>query len=125
MSEVNGKRMYTGADMRLYGVQLNKIEPCNIILFTTAVDKKGALRPEEFLNMKPDNQNLFKEIFRWDQKLNIVNFRADGKNRFGIFDEIVERYGGSKLDYAYQTKLDVEQAKPADNLKHFINTLAS
>lgn len=34
MAQINGKRMYTGADMRFFGIQLNKIEPCNVILFT-------------------------------------------------------------------------------------------
>ena len=46
-----------------------------------------------------ESQNLFKEIFRWDQKLNVVNFRADSKNQIGIFDKLVDRYGGMRLDY--------------------------
>ena len=80
MVQVNSKRMYSGADMRLYGVQLNKIEPCNVLLFTAAIEGQECFRSEEFLDVKPESQNLFKEIFRWDQKLNVVNFRADGKS---------------------------------------------
>jgi len=38
MAQVNSKRMYSGADMRLKGVQLNKIEPCNVVLFTAVIE---------------------------------------------------------------------------------------
>ena len=100
MAQVNSKRMYSGADMRLSGVQLNKIEPCNVVLFTAAIEGKESIDiSKEFLDVKPESQNLFKEIFRWDQKLNVVNFRADSKNQIGIFDKLADRYGGMRLDY--------------------------
>jgi hypothetical protein len=31
---INQKRLFSGADSRINGINLNKIEPCNIILFT-------------------------------------------------------------------------------------------
>jgi hypothetical protein len=31
---INQKRLYSGADSRINGINTNKIEPCNIILFT-------------------------------------------------------------------------------------------
>jgi hypothetical protein len=31
---INQKRLYSGADSRINGININKIEPCNIILFT-------------------------------------------------------------------------------------------
>lgn len=34
MTQVNQKRLLSGADMRFFGIQLNKIEPCNVVLFT-------------------------------------------------------------------------------------------
>jgi len=34
MEIINKKRVYTGADSRINGIHINKIEPCNIILFT-------------------------------------------------------------------------------------------
>ena len=34
MAQINGKRMYSGADMRFQGLQLSKMENCQVVLFT-------------------------------------------------------------------------------------------
>jgi len=126
MAQVNSKRMYSGADMRLSGIQLNKIEPGNVVLFTAAIEGKESIDiSKEFLDAKPESQNLFKEIFRWDQKLNVVNFRADSKNQTGIFDRLVDRYGGMRLDYEMDQSSGTGMKGGFDGLKHFAITLAS
>ena len=51
MAQVNSKRMYSGADMRFFGNLLNKIEPCNVILFTQSQIENT----ESFLDLKPEN----------------------------------------------------------------------
>lgn len=67
MSYINAKRMFSGADMRFQGLQINKMEPCNVVLFT-------ALGPSFFtadhlnlfLNQKPETHYFFQEVFRQD-----------------------------------------------------------
>jgi hypothetical protein len=86
MGQINSKRMYTGADIRFFGISLNRIEPCNIIVFTQSKLEEM----ESFINVKPESQNFYKEIFRFDQKLNVVNFREENKE----FRILAERNGG-------------------------------
>ena len=54
--------MCTGGDIRFFGISLNKIEPCNVIVFT----KSKIDGVENFINLKPESQNFYKEIFRFD-----------------------------------------------------------
>ena len=51
MAQVNSKRMYSGADMRFFGNLLNKIEPCNVILFT----QSRIENTESFWDLKPES----------------------------------------------------------------------
>ena len=86
--------MQNPADMRYFGCQLSEIEPCNVIVFT--VDKNFSNDSlNQFLNQKPDNQNLFKETFRWDQKLNLVNFSKSSES----LTKLVERYQGQQFEW--------------------------
>jgi hypothetical protein len=75
---LNGKRFLTGADNRLYGTQLSKIEPASIILFTASPRMSNSCL-EHFKKLKPDSE-LFDEAFRWDQSLHACIFRDTVKN---------------------------------------------
>ena len=78
---MNSKRMFSGADMKFFGIQLNKIEPSNVILFTALGPSFfGNNELGSFLDLKADSHNFFKEVFRFDQKLNVINFRDVNPN---------------------------------------------
>lgn len=105
--------------MRFFGTSLNKIEPCNVILFTQS-QISGA---EKFLDLKPESQNFFKEVFRLDQKLNVINFRKDNAE----LKKLSERNAG--IFYQFSDGFDQQASQTLFSgfygLKHFIAHLAN
>ena len=117
MAQINSKRMFSEADMRLFGNQLNKIEPCSTILFTASKFNQST----QFIDLKPESQNFYQEIFRWDQKLNIISFRE----RQADLKVVSERNGG--IFYEYEGGFEQSPGnviKGFQGLKLFINNLA-
>ena len=64
---LNCKRFLSGADNRLHGIQLNKVETCNLVLFT-ASPRMSSTCINQFKKVRPDNgPEFFDEAFKWDQ----------------------------------------------------------
>lgn len=63
---LNGKRFLTGADCRFYGIQLSKIEPACVILFTASPRMSNSCLDQFFKVKQNSSYELFDESFRWD-----------------------------------------------------------
>lgn len=68
---MNAKRFINGADNRMYGIQPCRMETTHFIVFT-AKPKINTI--EEFKKQKPAKDNFYEEVFRFDQKVHIINF---------------------------------------------------
>lgn len=92
LQALNSKRFVHGADNRLQGIQLSRIDPCNILLFTASpkmssacIDQfmKASERQPAHKNARNFNTNtpdFFEEAFRWDQHLHTLCFRESLRN---------------------------------------------
>lgn len=76
LSALNAKRFATGADNRLKGIQLQKIETTLVFLFTSS-PKMSSTCLEQFtkVEFRDRGSDLFNEAFRWDQSLHTFCFR--------------------------------------------------
>ena len=76
MSALNAKRFATGADNRLKGIQLQKIESTLVFLFTSS-PKMSASSLDQFkeADLRNNGSDVFNEAFRWDQNLHTFCFR--------------------------------------------------
>jgi hypothetical protein len=63
---LNCKRFITGADNRLHGIQLSKIEPCNLIMFTASPRMSHSCLNQFRRGRADQGSDLFDEAFRWD-----------------------------------------------------------
>ena len=82
LSVLNSKRFISGADNRLQGIQLSRIDPCNILLFTASPKMSSScinqfMKASERFGAVPD---IFEEAFRWDQHLHTFCFRESLRN---------------------------------------------
>eukprot|EP00347_Sterkiella_histriomuscorum_P015237 403357791 len=100
MRVVNSNRFLYGSDNRIYGIQTTRVEPTNVIVFTANPKFKNI---EEFLKQS-SGKYMFDEIFQWDQKLHIINFR-EVKNQEKLIN-LCEHTGGSyhKINEFHQLK---------------------
>lgn len=78
---LNSKRFLQGADNRLQGIQLSRIDPCNILLFT-ACPKMSSSCIDQFMKASERSgpPDLYEEAFRWDQHLHTFCFRESLRN---------------------------------------------
>lgn len=123
---LNSKRFLSGADNRLQGIQLSRIDPCNILLFT-ASPKMSSSCINQFMNASERGgaPDIFEEAFRWDQHLHTFCFRESLRNGSKMANpalyELCKLTGGT---YSYvqsfnQLKMQIER------LAHTSNTCVS
>lgn len=63
---LNCKRFLSGADNRLHGIQLSKVEAANLILFT-AGPRMSSKCLDQFRKVRTDGGlELYDEAFKWD-----------------------------------------------------------
>jgi len=67
MKALNSCRFLYGSANRLNGIQLSRVEPCNVLLFTA-----GAQLPQGAFQRFTSNSyqlvpgNMYEEVFHWD-----------------------------------------------------------
>jgi hypothetical protein len=90
MKLVNSSRFLLGSANRLNGIQLTRIEPCNIILFTASPKFKRA--PQRFTQ----GGNMYQELFHWDQKLHVLDFfTSKGPSQASELEDLCRITGGT------------------------------
>lgn len=127
MNALNQKRVLSGADNRVPGLHINKVEPGHVLLFT-AQNLSQSFRErdlKDFLDAKSsDSSQLFAEVLRWDQKLSVVDFSYDSpKSASNHLAKLVQRYKGHY--FAYHSSNDKEDTMKFQALKSFIVDLAT
>jgi hypothetical protein len=100
-------------------LQVNEVEPCLLILFTAQNGPNvfSTDNLDNFLNLKPEQKNFFKEAFRWDQKLHVIGFQGEMEH----LKKLVSRQRGQYFNYQDKTS----QYKGFEGLKLFVSNLAT
>ena len=53
------------------GIQISRVEPCHVILLTASPKLRN------FESLTNQRRSMYDELFQWDQKLHVVNFREN------------------------------------------------